>query len=280
MAGNAKRDEIMNRLVEGVRELTSSDRWQEWLKAQSRFHHYSFGNVLLIAMQCPQATRIAGFHAWRKLGRNVRKGEKAIWILAPVTQKIEVELRSDTDERTTETRRMPVAFKAAAVFDISQTDGEDLPEVCSLLDGGDTTDTYSRLVDVATGIGFTVEDADFADARNGDCTHDLHRIRVAAARSDLQRVKTLVHEIAHAMLHEQFDSRPIAELEAESIAYIVCANLGIDSGDYTFGYVSNWAGGGDEAVTAIKALGSRVQKTADSILEQMARVADSESKVA
>ena len=101
---------------------------------------------------------------------------------------------------------------------------------------------------------------------NGDCTYELHRIRVEVSNSPAQRVKTLAHEIAHAILHEGFKDRRLAELEAESTAYVVCASLGINSEDYSFGYVATWAGGGDEAVAGIKASCDRIQKTAASIL--------------
>ncbi len=162
--------------------------------------------------------------------------------------------------------RVLVAFKPACVFDISMTDGEDLPEPCTRLQGDAPADVYDGLVKVADGIGFTVEDHDFADSTNGDCTYDLHRIRVRTGNSQVQRVKTLAHELAHAMLHEHHENRALAELEAESVAYVVCANLGINSEDYTLGYVATWAGGGDEAIAAIKASAARIQQAADKIL--------------
>jgi hypothetical protein len=116
------------------------------------------------------------------------------------------------------------------------------------------------------GIGFTVVNHEFEGGTNGDCNHAEHRIRVEVRNSPAQRVKTLAHEIAHALLHEKFDSRPLAELEAESTAYVVCQALGIDSGDYSFGYVANWAGGGGEAIAGIKASCDRIQKTAATML--------------
>ena len=101
---------------------------------------------------------------------------------------------------------------------------------------------------------------------NGDCTHSEHRIRVETRNTPAQRVKTLAHEIAHALLHEQFDSRALAELEAESTAYVVCQSLGLDSSDYSFGYVATWAGGGEQAIAGIKASCERIQRTAATIL--------------
>ena len=115
-------------------------------------------------------------------------------------------------------------------------------------------------------MGFSVEDHEFGGSTNGDCTHSEHRIRVEAHNTPAQRVKTLAHEIAHALLHESYDSRALAELEAESMAYVVCQALGIDSSDYSFGYVATWAGGGDEATAGIKASCDRIQKGAAIIL--------------
>ncbi|MHB8438505.1 MAG: ArdC-like ssDNA-binding domain-containing protein [Acidimicrobiales bacterium] len=254
----------MARLAEGIAELTNSNAWQDWLKVQSRFHRYSFNNTLLIQMQNEQATQVAGFQAWRRLGRNVRKGEKAIWIIAPVTRKAEAD-ETDADGKG----RVIATFRAAAVFDISQTDGEPLPEVVGKLSGDDPDGLYDRLVHVASSIGYSVEDADFDDERNGDCTYDLKRIRIRGDNSPVQRVKTLAHELAHAMLHQGHNNRSLAELEAESVAFVVCAALGVASDQYSFGYVAGWAGGGDEAISAIKSAGTRIQRTADDILSRM-----------
>lgn len=263
-----RKDEVLNDLIDGIAKLTSSETWQEWLTVQSRFHRYSFNNTMLIQLQCHEATRIAGFHAWRKLGRNVRKGEKAIWILAPVTRKLtEAE---DTDGQAGERKsRAIVAFKPAAVFDIAQTDGEDLPEIVSRLHGEDEGGAYTLLRTVAHGLGYTVEEEMLPGSRNGDCNFETRSIRVEVRNEQVQQVKTLAHEIAHAMLHEDFKDRALAELEAESVAYIVCAAFGIDSSDYSFGYVTSWGGGGDEAIAAIRAAGSRIQKTADEIISRI-----------
>jgi antirestriction protein ArdC len=268
MSENNRRTEILEQLSDGIARLTSSETWQQWLDIQSRFHTYSFGNTLLILRQAPEATRVAGFHAWRKLGRNVRKGEKAIWILAPMVYKSNAENAADADEATKVIR----GFKPVPVFDVAQTDGEELPEIVHRLDGEDVDGIFTRLLAVAGSIGYTVEDATFLDTRNGDCTYSERRIRIAEDRSPVQRVKTLAHELAHAMLHEGHNNRPLAELEAESVAYVVCRSLGIESDEYSLGYVATWAGGGDEAIAAIKASGGRIQQTADTILGRLDQV--------
>jgi len=119
---------------------------------------------------------------------------------------------------------------------------------------------------VAQSIGFTVEDHEFDGTTTGDCTHSGQRIRVETRSTPAQRVKTLAHEIAHALLHEKFESRALAELEAESTAYVVCQALGINSGDYSFGYVASWAGGGAQAIAGIKASCERIQRSAATVL--------------
>lgn len=257
---------ILDRLTEGITQLTSSERWQDWLNMQSKFHQYSFNNTLLILTQRPDATRVAGYNAWRKLDRFVRKGEKGIWILAPMVYKTD----SDGEASDDSAQRVIRGFKAVPVFDLSQTDGQELPEICNRLDGDDVGNVFAPLRSVALGIGFSVEDTDeLPEGVNGDCDHDLHRIRVRTSNSPLQRVKTLAHELGHALLHtpgEGRPDRPVRELEAESVAFIVCANHGIESDDYSFGYVTSWVGGGDEARDAIKASGSRIQRAADQIL--------------
>lgn len=266
MGENTRKDEVISRLTDGIARLTTSERWHDWLTVQSQFHQYSFNNTLLIQLQCSTASRVAGFQAWRKLGRNVRKGEKGIWILAPMTRKVS----NDDDAVVDDKARVLMGFKPVPVFDIAQTDGEPLPEsCCTLLDGDDVTGMYGQLVAVAQSIGYSVEDAEFTDSRNGDCTFSERRIRVRSENAPLQRVKTLAHELAHAMLHEHSTDRALAELEAESVAYVVCANIGVNSDEYSFGYVANWSGGGDEAIAAIKASGSRIQHAADDILGRL-----------
>jgi antirestriction protein ArdC len=271
-----RKDEVMTGLLAGITNLTSSERWQEWLKVQSRFQHYSFNNSLLIGMQCPDATRVAGFHAWRRLGRNVRKGEKAIWILAPVTKKAEEAVTGNGDGALDQKGRVLVAFKPAAVFDLSQTDGEELPEVCSHLSGDDRAIFEALAGECARrSIRLTFDEL---GERNGYFSPDVvdggenGSIVLNSRRSPAQWAKTLAHELAHSVLHRggyAETPRPLAELEAESIAYIVCANLGLESGEYSFGYVATWAGGGDEAIAGIKAAGARIQRTADDILARL-----------
>jgi hypothetical protein len=159
-------------------------------------------------------------------------------------------------------------FRSVAVFDVSQTDGEPLPEPVALLTGEDVADAYGRLERVAKGLGFSVADADYLNGANGTTTHETHAIEILASNAPTQRVKTLAHEIGHAILHgEGFDyprNRSLAELEAESVAFVVCATLGIATDDYSFGYVAHWTG--DKAGDLIRAAGDRVHKATATIL--------------
>jgi len=250
--------DLLDKLTAGIAALTSTEEWRRYLDLQSRFHRYSFSNVQLIHAQREDARRVAGFRTWRGLDRTVRKGEKAIFILAPMIYKT-------TDEDGNDERGVR-GFKWVPVFDVAQTDGAELPAVATRLDGDDPAGHYATLVEVAHSIGFTVHDHHFDGATNGDCSHSEHRIRVEESNAPAQRVKTLAHEIAHALLHETYDSRPLAELEAESTAYVVCQSLGLATDDYSFGYVASWAGGSENAAKAIKTSGERIQRTASAIL--------------
>lgn len=258
--GDTDRDRLLDTLAEGVEALTTSDRWRDHLDLQGRFHRYSFNNTLLIGAQCPDATRVAGFGAWKRLGRSVRRGERAIWILAPMVGR-----RVRTDEG--EERRPVFGFRPVAVFDVSQTDGEELAEVCRTLEGDDPGACFEALVGRARDLGYSVRCAELPAGTNGDCAFASRRIRVESRNRPAQQVKTLAHELAHALLHEVTADRALAELEAESTAYVVCRSLGLDSGDYSFGYVACWAGGGPEAAAAITSSGTAIQRAAAAILD-------------
>jgi hypothetical protein len=258
--GTIERDCLLDALTEGIETLTTSERWRTHLEVQGRFHHYSFNNALLIGTQHPEATRVAGFATWKKLGRSVVKGERAIWILAPL-------IGRPTREPDGEERRPIYGFRPVAVFDIAQTEGDPLPEVCRNLEGEDPAAWFSGLHARAERLGFRVDTAELPGRTNGDCNHGLRRIRIESRNHPVQRVKTLAHELAHAVLHENVADPALAELEAESTAFLVCRSLGLDSGEYSFGYVAGWAGGGAQAVASISASGGAIQRATSTILE-------------
>lgn len=154
---------------------------------QRTFHRYSFGNVVLIAAQCPEATRVAGFRAWNKVHRTVKRGERAIWILAPmVTRAVEEE-----EPRSARSLR---GFRYVPVFDLSQTEGEDPPTVCNVLTGQDPAGWFLHLTGLARAIGYSVELAELPPGVNGDCAFGIQRIRVAEQVPPAQQVKTLAHD--------------------------------------------------------------------------------------
>jgi hypothetical protein len=271
MASNTRTADALKMLTEGVEHLATTGTWHEYLRAARTFHAYSFNNVLLLALQNPDATRVAGFHAWAKLGRSVCRGEKALWVLAPITRRRSdaVGEHDDVDAGHIRSPRQPVGFRAVPVWDVTQTEGDPLPHLALRLLGDDPFDAYVRLTSLAESLGYRVEDAELPGETNGDCAFDLRRIRVRTGNSPAQRAKTLAHEIAHAVLHEGCRDRARAELEAESVAFIVCSELELDASAYSFGYVTSWAGGTDEAIAGIKVSGARIVATAHSILSSL-----------
>lgn len=261
--------ETLSKLTQGIADLTNSDRWRNYLDAARRFHNYSFSNVLLIHHQMPTASRAAGFHTWRSLGRSVRRGERAIWILAPITKRLVAD-DDDSGADPKEAKQVILSFRAVPVFDVSQTDGDPLPQVASRLAGGDPCGAFDQLRRVAATIGYSVSVETLPGERNGDCTFAEHHIRVRDDLAPAQAVKTLCHEVAHAVMHDGFaGARDLAECEAESVAYVVCGGLRLDTSDYSFGYIAGWAGGGDEAIKAITVSGNRIQGAAHRILESL-----------
>jgi len=165
-------------------------------------------------------------------------------------------------------------FKLVPVFDISQTEGPDLPDVVSKLEGLAPEGVFERLTEFAHSIGFRVERPESLDSgANGDTTHSLGLIRVVSANSEAQQAKTLAHEIGHALLHDPEYAtnmelaRGLKELEAESTAYVICTALGMDTSDYSFGYVLGWTGGAPDAIEGIKASTGRIQRAATAVLK-------------
>ncbi len=258
---------LLEGLSAGIADLTTSEKWTQYLDVQSKFYRYSPNNVMLILMQNPYATRVAGYNAWKALDHQVMAKESALRILAPMKYK-----RDDTPEG--EKAREIRGFKLVPVFDISQTEGPDLPDVVSKLDGLAPEGVFVKLTEFAQGIGFRVERPQSLDSgANGDTTHSEGRIRVVSSNSEAQQAKTLAHEIGHALLHDpgveatKDLERGLKELEAESTAYVICTALGMDTSDYSFGYVAGWAGGAPEAIQGIKASTGRIQKAATAVLK-------------
>jgi hypothetical protein len=258
---------LLEELSVGIADLTTSEKWTQYLDVQSKFYRYSPSNVILIMMQNPYATRVAGYKKWRELGRQVLAKESALRILAPMTYK-----KDDAPEG--ESTREIRGWKMVPVFDIGQTEGEDLPDVVSKLAGLAPEGVFVKLTEFAESIGFRVERPESLESgANGDTSHSEGRIRVVSSNSEAQQAKTLAHEIGHALLHDpgvettKELARGLKELEAESAAFVICTALGMDTSDYSFGYVAGWAGGAPEAIQGIKASTGRIQKAATAVLK-------------
>ena len=253
----------------------------------SKFHNYSFNNTMLIAMQKPDATLVAGFKAWQKdFDRHVKKGEKGIRILAPAPYKIKEEqekLDPVTGEIMLDKSGMPIteeveikipAFRVVPVFDVSQTDGKELPDIeVNELSGSveDYEDFMQALTEVSP-VPITYEDIE-GEAKGYFHTTD-HRIAIQEGMSQSQTVKTAIHEVAHAKLHDRERNQDIdavldkdrntKEVEAESVAYTVCQHFGIDTSDYSFGYIARWSS--DRDMKELKSSLDTIRKTASELI--------------
>lgn len=262
----------MELLEEGIRALAESGQWERYLKFQASFHKYSFSNTVLIHSQCPDATRTAGLKTWNKLGRQVMKGQKAIWILAPVTVR-----NSDQDDDQEETTKRIVSSRPVPVFDVSQTEGDDLPTVARKLEGDTAGNLFGKLANFSAKNSCPVFRATIEQV-NGFYDPKHHTITISDDLTPDQACKTLAHEIAHSILHRDIEvyreHRGDCELEAESTAYIVLNHFGIDSGSYSFGYVTAWQGGDDNAIKSLKTCAHRIQATAKSIIEGVTDLGD------
>ena len=279
--------ELLKRLEDGVRSVMSSEGWRSFLAAQARFHTYSPGNVLLILSQDPHATRVAGFHTWREMGRFVKKGEHGIAILAPVFPKKEE--KPDAGERpasqepagdgkvTVESGRVPVRFRVAHVFDVAQTDGEPLPEPPAHRLTGSSAEArtlIARLTRLVEQESLRLEYADpktMLRGANGYYQPTEGRIVVSNVIAPDQQAKTLAHELAHHLLEHgrgREPGRPTEEAEAEGVAFVVCSRFGLDTSDYSFGYVATWAR--DEGGPAlVKQASTTIQGVAREIIERI-----------
>ncbi len=253
MAKNDKLAEVHEQLTRAIDDLVSGEDWTRFLEASRRMHTYSPNNVLLIMAQRPKATAVAGYRTWQALGYQVRRGEKSIGILAPVVSRRRPE--EDEDEQAQPGAvRILRGFRVVHVFDIEQCEGPPLPDVQPALLTGDAPaalwDLLSRQVEAA---GFTVERGPCPGA-NGRTFFGPKVVRVRDDVEPAQAVKTLAHELAHVLLHDGTEyamgCRGRAEVEAESVAFVVLTTAGLESGAYSFPYVAAWSDGQPELVTA------------------------------
>lgn len=262
---NKYMEELTQMLQTGLEEYATSEKYRDLLRVMSLFHNYSANNCLLIALQCPHASYVAGYTSWRNnFHRQVKKGEKAIRIISPVKYKKKNE-EDEEEER--------IGFKSASVFDISSTyqipDMEPVQIGVSDLQGH--IENYKDFLHAFQSVSPVPVDFRLFDGDARGYYSDTEKIIVVQdGMTERQSVKTLIHEIAHAMLHtkEQLQEckkdRKQKELEAESVAYIVCEHYGFDSEDYSFPYIVGWVGTGFQDI--LKESMTVIQKTADQII--------------
>lgn len=277
--------ELTDKLEQGLQDLFNSDSYRNYLSTMSKFHNYSFNNTLLIAMQKPDATLVAGFKAWQKnFDRHVKKGEKGIRILAPAPYKIKEErdkidpvtqellLDKDGNPQKEEVEITIPAFRAVSVFDVAQTDGKPIPELAAkeLLSDVEGYQDMIRAVEAISPVPIELEE--IAGDSKGYYDREAKRIAVQENMSESQTLKTMIHEVAHSKLHskeveqdEQMKKdRNTKEVEAESIAYTVCQHFGIDTSDYSFGYIAGWSSGRD--TKELRASMDTIRRTASELI--------------
>jgi N-terminal domain of anti-restriction factor ArdC len=256
--------QIASNAIEQLRqalEAGHSERLNEYLAAMARFRRYSWGNVMLIASQKPNATHVAGFHAWHKLGRFVKKGEKGILILAPIIRK----KAENNDETERDESSVAVGFRAAYVFDISQTDGQPLPEIGSV--NGDPREYRELLAKLVAAQGIALEYSDdIAPARG---MSEGGKITLLPGQSPAEEFATLAHEIAHEMMHRDerrsSTTKRIRETEAEAVAFVVCSAVGLETGSAAQDYIGLYGGDAQLISESLE----YVQRTATQILNSI-----------
>lgn len=298
-----KLKEITDRLEQGITELFDSERYKEYLRVMSKFHNYSFNNTLLIAMQKPDASLVAGFSAWKNnFERNVMKGQKGIKIIAPSPFKVKQEMQK-IDPHTqkpvigkdgkpvTEEKEITIpAYKVVTVFDVSQTEGKELPDIAV----DELTGDVDRYKDFFAAIEKTSPVPIAFEQIEGTSHGYYHladkRIAIQEGMSELQTLKTAIHEIAHAKLHDidlnaPKDEQPrvdrnTREVEAESVAYTVCQHYGLDTSDYSFGYVAGWSSGRElaELKSSLETIRSAAAEIINSIDEHIAEIQKAQDK--
>jgi len=263
-------EQAFNELIEAV-EAGKSQKLIEYLKAMGRFHNYSLGNAILIGFQKPDATHVAGFRTWQKLGRHVKRNEKGIAIMAPILWRRKTTPENDEDDEKEREEETTLTFKTAYVFDISQTDGKPLPEFARV--DGDPGAYAGRLRQYVTSKGIVLEYSNTIGSAEGVSTGGL--IKLKKGLTAAEELSVLAHELTHEILHSDKDNRPkdkkVRETEAEAVAFVVCHGVGLDANSASSDYIQLYNG---DKETLMKSL-ERIQRTAAEILGAV--MADKES---
>lgn len=251
-------DALVKALESGHSEILSS-----YLKAMAKFHYYSFGNILLIATQRPMASHVAGIRTWNELGRRVKRGEKGIMIFAPLIGWKRSENSTSTAEEADKTEKALLGFRAVYVFDVEQTEGPALPELSSTVQG-EVGDKLERLSSFVQEQGIKLEYSDKILPARGMSYGGL--IRILPDMKPAENLSTLVHELAHEMLHKAerrtLTTQTVRETEAEAIAFVVCHAIGLDTGSSSSDYIQLYHGDAKLLAESLEV----VQRTASIIL--------------
>ena len=273
-----KMSAIQKKLEDGVRAIFTSEKYQEYISAMSKFPRYSINNCILIASQLPEASLVCGFRKWQtEFNRTVNKGEHGIMILAPIKGKTEVVeevfdennkgvVDENGNQKTEKVTREYQTFRPVYVFDVSQTSGDPLPTLASELN--ETVDSFEEMKSVLISISpVPVSFETINGGANGYFSPTAGKIVIDERLPQLQMLKTMVHEIAHATLghgskEDKWD-RQTKEVQAESVAYWVTQMIGLDTSDYSFGYISGWSK--DKEVSELKESLDVIKQTADKL---------------
>ncbi|HWR18845.1 MAG TPA: ArdC family protein [Clostridia bacterium] len=284
--------EITDRLEKGISELFQSDQYKQYLTTMSKFHNYSLNNTILILLQKPDASLIAGFRGWQEqFSRNVMKGEKSIKILAPCPIKKQIEMEvidPDTQRPILDDKGSPVRklmditiprFKIVSVFDVSQTEGKPLPSLGTneLTGSVEHFPAFFKAIQSISPYPIFTEQIDHAT--KGYCNYAERRIVIKEGMGEAQMLKTAIHELSHAVLHgiyhdastklppELRKDRNTREVEAESVAFTVCQYFGVDTSDYSFGYIAGWSSGRE--LKELKASLELIRATSSDIISRI-----------
>ena len=269
---NEKVKAITEDLETGVLNIYESGRYQEYLDFVAKFHHYSANNIVLILKQKPDATLVAGYKAWgEKFGRRVKTGAKGIHILAPMQRKFTRQV-ADENGDVVDKEYQYTAFRIVYVFDVADTEGSELPSLqVKELDGD--VEAFDAIMEKLTDIApVPVTWQDIKNGAKGYYSHIENRIVLNSGMSHTQTIKTLIHETAHAMLHsksgEQAEAdRETREVQAESVAYTVCRYLGLDTSEYSFGYIAGWSTG--KEIKELQKSMEVIRRTAQTIIKRL-----------
>ena len=296
---DGKLKEIAAHLERGITELFDSERYADYLRVMSKFPTYSLRNTVLIAMQAPDATHVMGFNAWKDplINRHVKADEKGIRIIAPTEKTIRKrveKLDPDTQQPIIGTDGKPVTevqeikipkFIVVSVFDVAQTEGKELPTLAAELTGNveQYPDFFAALEKTSP---FAVGFDELTGSIKGRCNYEERKIIINEGMSELQNIKTAIHEIAHATLHDtaidapERPDRRTREVQAESIAFTVCQHYGLDTSDYSFGYVAGWSSGRElsELKSSLETIRSAAAEIINSIDENLAELQKAQDK--